>query len=145
MYESVCNHFLQVPHTCFDLSLTLFESRNLKKTKIKTKTSPKLSVNFLIGPPNRVLPKDSHYFPLDPIKGGIWVILGSVWWIFGRYLGSKSDQKPIQNSPKHYTIFLIEMPKRVLPKDSHYFLLGPIKGGILALFGEYLVGVWKVF
>ena len=41
--------------------------------------------------------------------------------------------------------FLIEPPKRVLPRDSHYVLLDPVKGGIWALFGGYLVGVWMVF
>ena len=43
------------------------------------------------------------------------------------------------------TSFLIGVQKRVLPRVSHYFLLGPMQGGILALFGGYLVGVWKIF
>ena len=44
-------------------------------------------------------------------------------------------------------IFLIETPKRVLPKDSHYFLLAPISpvkegcwGIILEVFGRYVEG-----
>ena len=38
VYQIVCKHFLQVPCTCFDLSLTLFETSNLQKTKNKTTT-----------------------------------------------------------------------------------------------------------
>ena len=58
---------------CFDLSLTLFDTRNLQKlTKKQSKTNrkqlQKFSTSFLIQGPKRVLPRDSHYFLLDPIN-----------------------------------------------------------------------------
>ena len=50
--------------------------------------------------------------------------------IFGGCLEGILEGKPTknqhQNSQKLSTNFLIETPKRVLPRDSHYFLLGPI-------------------
>ena len=105
-----------------------------KPTKNQHQNSQKLSTNFLQGTPKRVLPKDSHYFllgPINPFKGRFG---GVVWEVFGRYLGNfwrvfggKTNQKQAQNKPKTFsTNFLIQGPKRVLPKDSPYFLLDPI-------------------
>ena len=34
-------------------------------------------------PPKRVVPKDSHYFLLEPIQGGIWGLCGVIWGVFG--------------------------------------------------------------
>ena len=45
-------------------------------------------------------------------------------------MGSKTDQRTTKSLPKTYpkisTNFLLGVPKRVLPRDSHYFLLDPI-------------------
>ncbi len=56
--------------------------------------------------------------------------MGGIWETFGGYL----EVKLSQNKPKTYqkllqkfsTDFLIQGQKRVLPKDSHHFLLDPI-------------------
>ena len=74
-------HFLQAPCTSFDLPLTLFETRNLQKTqKQNRKQPPKNSNSFLIEPPKRVLPKDSHYLLLGPINpfGQLWGLASPV-------------------------------------------------------------------
>ena len=75
--------------------------------------------------------------------------LGVFGGVLGEYLGSKTDQKTTKSLPKTYpklsTNFLIETRKRVLPRDSHYFLLAPIKGGIWASSGPIWGSVWKVF
>ena len=59
-------------------------------------------------------------------RGVLGMYLGGIWETFGWYL----EVKPTKKQPKTYqtfsAIFLIETPKRVLPKDSHYFLLDPI-------------------
>ena len=67
--------------------------------------------------------------------------LGVFWGVFGGYLEGIWEVKPTkiqaQNSPKLAINLLIETPKRVLPKDSHYFLLAPIN--------PFKEGVWGVF
>ena len=51
------------------------------------------------------------------------------WGVFGGYLEGIWGVKPIknqqQNSQTLSVNFLQETPKRVLPRDSHYLLLGP--------------------
>ena len=116
-----------------------------KPTKNQHQNSQKLSTNFLQGTPKRVLPKDSHYFllaPINPFKGTCFDLSLTLFETRNLQKTSKTNRKRLQ---KFSTSFLIGVQKRVLPRDSHYFLLGPIKGGILALFGERLVRVWKVF
>ena len=46
--QIVRKHLLQVPCTCFDLSLTLFETSNLQKTKNKQENNSK---NFISDTP----------------------------------------------------------------------------------------------
>ena len=53
LYQTVYKHILQVPGSCFDLSLTKSDLSNLQKIKNKTpKQLPKLSTNFLTEPQN---------------------------------------------------------------------------------------------
>ena len=55
---------------------------------------------------------------------------GIVWGVFGGclegILGGKPTKNQHQNSQKLSINFLQGTPKRVLPRDSHYFLLVPI-------------------
>ena len=102
----------------------------VKLTKHYPKQLQKLSTNFLQGSQKRVLPRDSHYFllgPMNPFQGGY---LGGTWNTFGGCFEvtlTQNKPKTIQKQlQKFSTNFLIEIPKRVLPRDSHYFLLGPI-------------------
>ena len=62
--QILCKHFLQIPCICFDLSLTLVETRNLKKNpKQKRKHLPKLYLSLPI---------------LTPLKG-------SNFWVSGHF------------------------------------------------------------
>ena len=107
-----------------------------KPTKNQHQNRQKFSTNFLQGTPKRFLPRDSHYFLSDPINPFMGRYLGGIWNTFGGYL----EVKLTQNKPKTYqkqlqkfsTNFLIGVQKRVLPRDSHYFLLAPIRGDFLA-------------
>ena len=48
MYQIVCKHLLQVPYTCFDLSLTKSDPNNLQKTENENEINSK---NFICYPP----------------------------------------------------------------------------------------------
>ena len=96
------------------------------RPKPNTKTVKNFLLIFYKGPQNE--------FYLGILITSYWTLLrgylGIVWGVFGRCLEGILGGKPIKNqhqsSQKLSTNFLQGTPKRVLPRDSHYFLLGPI-------------------
>ena len=90
------------------------------------KTYPVVSTNFLIHGQKRVLPRDSHYFllaPIAPYKGVCFDLSLTLFHPINLQKTSNTNRKRLQ---KFSTNFLIGAPKRVLPTDSHDFLLAPI-------------------
>ena len=94
MYQIVCKHFLHVPCTCFDLSLslTLFETSNLQKTRNKKENNFKTLFFPSIDPLNRLV---GAY--LGVFVGGY---LGGVWDAFWKYLDGILMVKPTKKQPK---------------------------------------------
>ena len=78
-------------------------------------------------------------------------MFGGILEAFGGHFEGKTNQKQSKTNRKRLqkfsTNFLIGVQKRVLPRDSHYFLLGPInpfKGGVWGVFWRCLGVILKV-
>ena len=81
-----------------------------KKLNTKSKTTPK-SINFIIEPPKRVLPKDSHYFLLDPIKTPSKAPVLTFPWPYLSPETFKHNEHKQERTPKVFYEFSNRTPK----------------------------------
>ena len=114
--QILCKHFLQIPCICFDLSLTLVETRNLKKNpKQKRKHLPKLYLSLPI---------------LTPLKG-------SNFWVSGHFqpatcstfdVDFKSEVENHHTLQPEWKKHEKHNQKNKYTFGCFYFLVTPLKG-----------------